>query len=170
MRFSLRTLAVLVAGLAVIFAALFFASPLWTRIVFTAVLFGMLASIIGIVYRTGARRAFWVGFAIVGCAFCSLYYTGIMENRMAIAPVLDALHDATKRTVSERKSQPILGKVVPGRPTRRFWMESRDIPAKTDFREVGHLLSIPLLAMLGGFLAAYLYSRPYATSASHQSD
>lgn len=65
-RFQVRTLMIAVAGVAASFGVLRAASTLWSQVVFAVVLATLGSAILGIIYRRGAQRAWWVGFALFG--------------------------------------------------------------------------------------------------------
>jgi hypothetical protein len=72
LRFSLLTLAALVAAVAVACAALINASPLIASLSWSATVLGLALAAVAAVLSTSKRRGFWTGFAIVGWAFTIL--------------------------------------------------------------------------------------------------
>jgi hypothetical protein len=73
-RFSIASLMTLVVFVAVSLAALRYVSPLWARALFSITWGILLAAVIGIIYRDGRRRAFWVGFALFGFGYLALSF------------------------------------------------------------------------------------------------
>ena len=65
-RFRLGTLLILILVLGVGFAALRESNDTWDSGVFTLALTALLVSILLAIHRTGKRRAFWLGFALIG--------------------------------------------------------------------------------------------------------
>jgi hypothetical protein len=66
-------LTVLACALAV--AALRYASELWVTVVLATTLALLGCSIFGVAYRTGARRAGWLGFLVFGGGYVALAFT-----------------------------------------------------------------------------------------------
>src|SRR5262245_285059 len=73
-RFSMTSAMLAVALCALTFAGLRADATMWTKILFMAVFFGMVLSILGVIYSRGERRAFWVGFAMLGWGFLVFAY------------------------------------------------------------------------------------------------
>jgi hypothetical protein len=71
-RFSLRGLLGAIGLLAVGLACLMFASSPWADISVSITLGALTVALIGVAYRRGDRRAFWVGFAVCGWAYMAL--------------------------------------------------------------------------------------------------
>ena len=73
-RFSLATLMSIVAGAALMFAALRSASVFWASATFTLSVAVLLFSLLAVVFRRDAARAFWVGFLLFGWAYLSMVF------------------------------------------------------------------------------------------------
>jgi hypothetical protein len=71
-RFNLSTLFGFVAALGVACAALARPSQLWLVVVSAASLASLFYAVLAAAYGRNARRAFWVGFAVVGCGYVAL--------------------------------------------------------------------------------------------------
>ncbi len=71
-RVSIRGLMALVFFVAVGFVSLRFASEGWAGLVWVLTLALLASAVLGIVYRRGARRAFWVGFALMGSGYLAM--------------------------------------------------------------------------------------------------
>ncbi|HVX11614.1 MAG TPA: hypothetical protein VHC22_10570 [Pirellulales bacterium] len=69
MRFSLRWLFGVVSFLAVGCGLVIYASPLLSKLTFTAAVTALLLAIVLAVYRSGEQRALWAGFAALGLAY-----------------------------------------------------------------------------------------------------
>lgn len=89
-RFSVASLMVLVCGAAIAFVSLLFASELWAGTVFLLTLGTLTVAILAIVYRRGARRAFWFGFALLGWGYLVLAW-GDWRDGLVTTSLLDAL-------------------------------------------------------------------------------
>ncbi len=68
-RVSIRGLMALVLFVAFGFVALRYASETWAGLVVMMTLGVLILAFLGIVYRRGARRAFWVGFVLLGWGY-----------------------------------------------------------------------------------------------------
>jgi hypothetical protein len=68
-RVTLKASMVGIVLLAVALASLRYASPVWAGAVLLATQAALGLAILGVVYRAGARRAFWLGFAIFGWGY-----------------------------------------------------------------------------------------------------
>ncbi len=99
LRFSLRTLAAIVATIGLACAALINASPWISSLSWTATVLGLALATVAAVLSTSRRRGFWVGFAIVGWVFTfitvspmlghlqtSLITTALLESAASAMP------------------------------------------------------------------------------------
>lgn len=68
-QFTIGRLMVLVAGAGVVCAALARPCVAWGMVLSGLFLILLLTSLLGILYRRGPRRGFWVGFALFGVTF-----------------------------------------------------------------------------------------------------
>ncbi len=173
---------ILVCGVA--FAALKVASDLWESGVFTLTLVVLLVSLLLAIHRTGASRAFWVGFAIFGLSYLGLSLVPPIEARLITAKGLTFLHSKLPGQVPEG---PILftlsttGSGSPGQPTKtvsftatndtrttsgqafyRMWDTSTGKliggwgSSTENFVMIGHSLLALLLACVGGLISQNL--------------
>jgi hypothetical protein len=85
-RFPLAGLLAVVAMAALGFAAIRVASPGWAGGLFSLSILAMLTSVLGIVYRRGSKRVFWIGFAVFGWTHLVLAFAPWFNN--AIGPKL----------------------------------------------------------------------------------
>ena len=69
LNFSIRSALCVVAMVAIGLAGLRSGTWIWSRLLFTLTFALHLTAILGVVYRKGARRAFWLGFATFGWAY-----------------------------------------------------------------------------------------------------
>ena len=81
-RFHIGSLLILVLLLGVGFAALREANDLWDGIVLTAALCVLLVSVLYAIHRRDERRAFWLGFALVGWGYLGLIAIPSIEARL----------------------------------------------------------------------------------------
>jgi len=68
-RFSLRQLLIAIALIAVGLFALRSAGPIWVMVLLSLTLLVLAASPLVALYRQGPERAFWIGFATMGCFY-----------------------------------------------------------------------------------------------------
>ena len=66
LRFSISSLILLVGLSATGFAAIHLASPGWAGGLFSLSIVAMLTALLGVSYRRGPKRVYWVGFALFG--------------------------------------------------------------------------------------------------------
>ena len=69
LQFSLFRLFAAITFLAIVCAALVDESKVLASLIYTTVVILLFSAPVGIVYRRGADRAFWIGFAIFGCTY-----------------------------------------------------------------------------------------------------
>ncbi len=91
-RFSIASLLVFILICGVAFAALKESSDLWDSGVFTVTLGALLVSVLLAIYRSGARRSFWVGFALFGGSYLALSLIAPLEGRLITSKALAFLH------------------------------------------------------------------------------
>ena len=80
---------------AVGFAALREADELWASWLFPLTLVLLLVAVLLAAQRTGDRRAFWIGFALVGWGYLSLALIPSTEPRLITTKTLSHLHQST---------------------------------------------------------------------------
>jgi hypothetical protein len=92
-RFSIADLLFAVGLCAVSMACLVYASTPWAAAVLSIALAALVLSLIGIIYRRGERRAFWVGFAICGWAYITLssgpWFDSSLRYQLATSRLLE---------------------------------------------------------------------------------
>jgi hypothetical protein len=81
-RFSLLAMFGFVAVVAVVCAALARPSQLWLVVVSASALAALFYAVLAATYGRNARRAFWVGFAVVGWGYVAME----RENISTVAP------------------------------------------------------------------------------------
>src|SRR5262245_60138021 len=77
LRLTVGGMLVLMIPLAVGSAALSNPTATWAALVFYATLILLFSAIMGVVYRRGAARAFWLGFALFGWGYWLLCDSGL---------------------------------------------------------------------------------------------
>ena len=188
LRYSLRTLAVVVTLSAVACGALMNASP-WIASTATTLL------IIGLAFATVAavlaRRCFWVGFAIVGWAYLfvamgpmdsefkgTLWTTVALQKASAVAPQAAmsvqppaySPYASYPTTTYQPVATPTIVTVQPGPvSTYAYTVTTRvpDFAFVQAFQQIGHALFTLLFALAGGLFATLVAVRkqsPHETS------
>ena len=157
MRFSIITLLGLVAFAAFGCAGLLFASPVWVGIVFTMVAVSLLTSYLGILLLRKSPQAFSIGFALFGTLYllaCLLPQTGKMTS-----PAFGRLHEAIRREVTPVAATPDqIGFVNSEIAAMMSSPGVSYVPSQSDFLRFGQMLSVLLVAFIGGFVGRYFYS------------
>jgi hypothetical protein len=165
----------LVLVVAVGTAALRSPSALWVSIVLTIALGMLLAAVFGIVYRRGAARAYWAGFAVFGGSYLLVSYGPWLDTtvtpHLLTTRALAELHDLMYKT-DRFGSKPITyynykdsGYITIN--TWEYWRAHREY-----FFQVGHALAGLMAALVGGVVARWFYAsgpdrgRPSAQDAS----
>ncbi len=149
LRFSLSFLLLFVLVVALGCAALSYANEYWASAVLTVTLAALVLSVLAAVYRRGASRAFWAGFAIFGgCYLFLMYGPWFAELRMLLA---------TTKLVAYAQS-----KLQAEAPVGTFDLE------RWYFEHIGHCLWALLLAGLGGLASRVLYATGTAKQHSEQ--
>ncbi len=90
-RFTIASLLLVILFAAVGFAALRESSDLWEIGVFSLTLAVMLISILLGVHRRESRRAFWLGFALLGWVYLGLSLVPSIESRLMTTKALTFL-------------------------------------------------------------------------------
>jgi len=164
MRFSLKYLFLITTLAALACAALIFASPWWSAICFTASVGLILASFVLAYAAIGAARAYWIGFAVLGCGYWMVLELPIAHslsdsewqvgtfNPLISARILDWAYRVVLPMVraDEPKVDPVNGRQIGN------WAR---YPHGDDFGRVGHSLFDILAASFGGWLGRFAYRR-----------
>jgi hypothetical protein len=87
-RFSIGSLIGFIVICGVAFAALKESNDWWEKGTFTLMVVVLLTSVLLAVHRTGARRSFWVGFALFGSVYLGLSLVSPVESRLVTSPAL----------------------------------------------------------------------------------
>ncbi len=188
-RFTIGSLIGFVVICAVAFAALKESSDWWERGTFTLTLLVLLTSVLLASHRTGARRAYWLGFALFGCVYLGLSLIPPVESRLVTSPGLAYLYSKLPgqspqrfvlrltTTAGGNVNQPIqsatLSNTFPQNTASspvslQFW-DSLALVNSTvltgsgsspeNFVKIGHSLVALLLAWFGGILSRRLSRR-----------
>ena len=92
-RFSLRGLMVVIVLLCTAFAGLRSPTPLWANVWYSSALAALTLAVPAAVYRQGARRAFWVGFAACGWVYFVLTLAPWLQSETGFQLVTTAILD-----------------------------------------------------------------------------
>jgi hypothetical protein len=87
-RFTIATLLVLVVFLGISFAALREATAIWDGAILSVTIGAMLVSILLSICCAGAKRAFWLGFALFGSTYLGLTVIPSIEPRLLTTQAL----------------------------------------------------------------------------------
>jgi hypothetical protein len=181
-RFTIAGLMLAVLAVAVGFAALRNATPAWAgaMLLLTLGLLGL--AVLGVVYRRGARRAWWLGFALFGGGYVLLTFAPWADEHvrptLPTAMLIDALHERLhprEPTVTDAavlayleavRSAPtsvvVPGGTTPGGTTASaisFLSAGTGASATPEpFRRVGHCLWALLAACVGGAAGRLFYA------------
>jgi WD40 repeat protein len=87
-RFRIGTFLTLIIVLSVGFAALRESDDTWDSEIFTLTLGALLVSILLAIHRSEKKRAFWLGFALLGAAYLGLSLVPSIESRLITTKAL----------------------------------------------------------------------------------
>jgi hypothetical protein len=73
-RFTIAEIALFVLVVAIGLAAIRSGSAAWTGAIVSVTYFALFCSLLGIAFGRRGRRVYWVGFAVLGWAYISLFY------------------------------------------------------------------------------------------------
>ena len=145
------------------FAALRSPSWIWASTLFSVVATLLAVATLTAVYRLGARRAFWTGFALCGWLYLGMSawpWSGSGSNQSALI-VTSALMDLAYPTIQDISNMRGSGAATAG--IWRYWSEPpRDAApfnwaVPEPYRVICHSMLTPFFALLGGLLARRLY-------------
>ena len=108
-RFSIGSLLTLIAIFAVGLAALRSPSPLWASTTYTVAAVAIVAGVSNAILGRGARRAYWIGFALFGGVY---FHFTFSSNQFLTETALDLLYPH----VTQQLPQPPPGPLVPPSP------------------------------------------------------
>jgi hypothetical protein len=84
------------------FAALRQADDLWNSSLFSLTIGFLLAAVLLAIYRTEARRAFWIGFALFGWGYLSVSLIPLTQSRLITTKPLVLLNHQSRIPLSDR--------------------------------------------------------------------
>jgi hypothetical protein len=161
-RFSIAGLIAFILAAAISLAALTRPSCLWESIMFSLLLLSLTVAFVGVVYRTGLRRAFWTGFLACGSFYTVLslapWFDHNVSPRLITTAILDLVYpqvpllESTANVVNEPWN------LWTGPPPGYFNAHPRvgfSVNTTDEFLLIGHSLFGMLLAVGGGFLASH---------------
>ena len=196
-RFSIRSLLVFILICGVAFAALKESTDWWERGTFSLTVASLVVSVLLAVHRSGERRAFWLGFALLGCCYLGLTLIPPVESRLISSRALAELHAKLPGQPTSWEAS-IVSRVsaVPFQPDQWIPVTTTDgngnqiLPSgwqptivwrwsdwpllknwgnsPENFVMIGHSLIALLLAWFGGILSRRLSRRPRAMDRSLQ--
>jgi hypothetical protein len=136
-----------IAGISFVCIALLNANEVWERATFSIAMAALLTSFVAALYSSGARRAFWIGFAVFGSGYSLLYWNplGNTGHELITNDCLAIVLERLPASHGMARTQDIYQRV--GMLNAR-----RDI-----FFRVGHTLWTVILALAGGLIARFFY-------------
>ena len=182
-RFSIASLIrfTLICGVA--FAALKESNDWWEKGTFTLVVLALLSAVLLAIHRDGARRAFWIGFALFGLVYLSLSLIPPVESRLISSQALGYVYS---KLPGQNAPNIVLTITTPGATAAnsqnatiafnstgtqlatmnngsvRVWNAATGKPlswwggSPENFVKIGHTFIALLLAWLGGILSRRL--------------
>jgi hypothetical protein len=139
---------ILVLALAI--AALRSPSDYWVSAMFSMTLGLLLTAVLGVVYRRGARRAFWLGFALFGWVYWLMsfgpWFDTWVEPHLLLTRPIKALSNAM-HPPAEFEGSIQLG-------TSEDFASRASFQVLDNFWRIGKSLAVLVVGLLGGFVAA----------------
>jgi len=188
-RFHLGTLLMLVLVLGVGFAALRESNETWDCIIFSATLGVLSISTLFAVHRTGQRRAFWLGFALIGSAYLAFCLVPSIEPRLITTRALAYLDSkvpdraivqgvfgwSTSSSKPTQNNQSVNSTAIAFSPQGNLvtsgnrsvmgdWIVVGNLVGTAsgstmNFVSIGHSLLALIVALLGGQLSGFFYRK-----------
>ena len=176
-RFNIAGLIVFILICGVAFAALKEASDRWEQGVFNLTLLALITAVLLAIHRTGARRAFWLGFALFGGCYLGFSSIPPIESRLVTSQGLSYLHSKLPGQPAQTVALWITTNSPAGTtnaPTKtlrvttdatgsgRVWALSSGSLLSTwgssteNFVKIGHSLVALVLAWIGALLSRWL--------------
>jgi hypothetical protein len=173
-RFSLKTLLVATAIVAVSCAGILYANRTWGACFFTASYIAILASIVAMLLTRGQERAFWIGFVVFAVAYFgyAMHGEGLheinasgqgkywQEPKLATSAVLLWLDDSLTRRGQGTRSVEVRGLYQDGKNRTTYGGGS-----SVHTLLVGHSIFTLWFALAGGFISGWVYRREVARHA-----
>jgi hypothetical protein len=185
-RFSIASLLGLIVFVGIAAAALREATDLWDAIVFDAAIGWLTVAVLLAVHQTDRRRAFWLGFALVGATYMGASLVPAMEARLLSTKALAYLDTKvpgrsaaqtfvlTVSNVNGSGNQPVQTLAFSPSGSRlatsnyaavRLWNTATGtlFPAtggtSESFVRIGHALVALVMAFVGAHASRWLYDR-----------
>lgn len=135
--------------LALSIAALRSASDAWVGPMFSMPLGLLLTAVLGVVYRRGARRAFWLGFALFGWVYWLMSFgpwfdTWVASHLVFTRPI--------KQLSYVMHPQPKV-EGTPGFGTSEDFALRASFEVRDNYWRIGKSLAVLVVALLGGLVA-----------------
>jgi hypothetical protein len=165
-RYSIASGLAIIGILGVALAAFRDPSYLWANVTFSAALAALVLAIINAVYSRGARRAYWLGFALCGWAYFAI--TSVPGLRQSLCPrlVTEVIFDLLYLNVAPQAPvappAPEIGWSAWSQPDRTngvgYPIGTVSLVSSEAFRQIGHSMAALLVAVLGGIYARGRYA------------
>ena len=132
-RFSMLSLMLTVFIVAVGFAALRSAAPLWAGVATTVTLGALVFGIVGILFGQARLRVFWGGFVVCGWAYLVFVFAPWFNHQaggyLVTTFLLEYLHPKLAKSIAPKYDPPGTGntKIWP-RPDNKFWVDGQVVP------------------------------------------
>lgn len=168
--FSIKGLLLAVTLAAFALTALLNASANWVLVLNSLTALLLLTALIAVVYRTGPKRAFWVGFLVFCCGQLLLRSQWLEQRFPTLTTIADEkLYELVRRDVpvpadvleatrnpDMRYSKRILEDNADGSPKVQYF---QNLPHKAHLERASYCLWSWVLGLAGGLLARYFYIR-----------
>jgi hypothetical protein len=160
-RITIARLLLIIVYFGVGFAAMRSPSWIWASTLFSLVTTSLAAATLTALYRPGARRAFWTGFAFCGWLYLGLSSYPWSGSGMSPLIITSALMDLLYPKIGDVSG--MRGAAATTESIWEYWSEPPRgaIPFNwaipEPYRVICHSLLTPIAALLGGLLARWLH-------------
>jgi hypothetical protein len=158
---SVQALMVCILVLALAIAALRSASSSWVSAMFSMTLGLLLTAVLGVVYRHGSRRAFWLGFALFGWVYWLMSFGPWFDTWVAT----DLLLTRPIKALSYAMHPPPVFEGTIQLGSSEDFASRASFQTLDNFWRIGKSLAVLVVALLGGFVAV-----GFSWEASRRSD
>ena len=162
LRFSIMGLMALVLTVAIGFAALRNPSELWASALFTLAVGLLCVAVLGVAFRHGHKRQFWMGFAVFGWAYLILVFA---SDALSPPPLLTTkLLSFADQQINPKSDTPIFITGVLNGTISANSLPSRATmpitgPNSLLFYQIGQALATLIVALVGGIAARIFAAR-----------
>ncbi len=163
-QFTIAGLIFVILVIAVALGALLAASPPWAGAMWSLTFFTLICSLLGIALGRGERRAYWLGFALLGWSYLLLISVPLLDEHVGTFLLAPNLFPALEEVLHAEPNPPGGGMqslppyAISLAATAGAFGGGGNPADRSDFERIGIALEALLWAFLGGWAARYFAS------------